>query len=95
MASLRITPVPKVGRDENGQLTQAPYLDNPLSLTLATASATSSAVGTDFVMLYAEADCHFTQDDTDATVSDHFMAAGERIVIGHKKGNTIRAKNTS
>ncbi len=95
MASLRITPVPRVGRDENGQIAQAPYLDSPLSLTLATASATSSAVNTDFLMLYAEADCHFTQNDIDATVSDHFMAAGERIVIGHDPGKTIRAKNTS
>lgn len=95
--ALRITPVPKVGKDENGQLTQAPYLETPTKITIATASAaTAASVDTDFVMLYAEEDCHFNQTTgTNATVNDHFMAAGERIVIGHKSGQKINAKNTS
>lgn len=96
MASLRITGIKYLAETDNGFKAPVPVLqDPPVAITLATAVATSAAISTPMIMLYAEADCHFTQDGSDATTSDHFIASGERITIGHTSGNVVIAKNTA
>lgn len=96
MASFRITPVKQLIADANGKLGQVPVLGTPLTaVTIATAAATSSAVNTPIVELYAEADCYYDNHGNTATSASHFMAAGERLYVGHKSGNTISVKNTA
>lgn len=91
---LRITPIKTLKRGDDGHVAPVPNLETPTTVAVATAAATSAVINTPIVMLYAEEAAHFLQGGT-ATINSHFIAAGERLTIGHNEGDVITAKNTS
>lgn len=98
MAELRINEFRGIGQ-ANFKVIHAPVAP-PLALqtvTIGATSAAASATNADagLIELYAEADCHVNFAGVDATTSDYFMAAGERLPFILGPGTVIKVKDTS